>query len=246
MRENIRKRFLKRVLPILIALTLTVGVSLTVAAEKGGVGEDLTQVVEGGDNVTAGGENSIPEEQNPPLSDETNEKGGGLSHNNGENTTKSEDYAENIFEELYAAIEENADKIFSVLAFVGTLVVGVGYKSGLLPLLRNALSGLKGAIDGVKADGETTKALTDGKLQEISASLEKIEDELSDMKWQYESYEEICRDRESLRLIISGQIDMLYSIFMTSALPQYQKDEVGERISLMREELKKYAPSEEN
>ena len=28
---------------------------------------------------------------------------------------------------------------------------------------------------------------------------------------------------------------MLYSIFMTSALPQYQKDEVGARIAKMRE-----------
>ena len=33
------------------------------------------------------------------------------------------------------------------------------------------------------------------------------------------------------------QINMLYDIFMTSALPQYQKDAVGERISAMNKLL---------
>ena len=39
---------------------------------------------------------------------------------------------------------------------------------------------------------------------------------------------------EKLRFIIEGQIDMLYDIFMSSALPQYQKDAVGERIGKMK------------
>ena len=49
-----------------------------------------------------------------------------------------------------------------------------------------------------------------------------------------------------MRTILAGQIDMLYSIFMSSGLPQYQKDEIGEKIKEMREELKSYEAAVEN
>ncbi len=163
-----------------------------------------------------------------------------------------QDGRENIFENTYKLLEANADKIFSALAFIGTLIVGIGYKSGLIPLLREALSKLKNAIDGVKADGEEAKALTNEKLlllasrlDDISTTLEKEDLELEKIGTQLEDYEEFKAERESMRLILSGQIDMLYAIFMSSALPQYQKDEVGERISAMREELSAYEASAE-
>ena len=159
--------------------------------------------------------------------------------------------SENIFEEIYTVLEVNADKIFSILAFIGTLVVGVGYKSGLLPLLRDALSKLKGAIDNVKEDGERNNQITSDKITEISQAIEDINEslkknseELTRIEWQFESYEELCRERESMRTLIEGQIDMLYAIFMSSALPQYQKDEVGAKIGEMREELKSYGVKE--
>lgn len=166
-------------------------------------------------------------------------------------TDSETDTAENIFEEIYSVIELNADKIFSILAFIGTIVVSVGYKSGLLPLLRDALSKLKGAIDNVKEDGERNNQLTSDKITEISQSidginesLKKNSEELSRIEWQFEGYEELFRERESMKALIEGQIDMLYAIFMSSALPQYQKDEIGARIGEMREDLKSYGVKE--
>ena len=160
---------------------------------------------------------------------------------------EGEDLSVNVFDEIYGSMEANADKIFSILAFVGTLIVGVGYKSGLLPLLRDALSKLKSAIDGVKADGESSKALTEMKMAEISSAIddintaiEKNNGELERIEWQFESYEQLMAERRAMRAIIEGQIDMLYAIFMSSALPQYQKDEIGTRINAMREELSSY------
>ena len=38
-----------------------------------------------------------------------------------------------------------------------------------------------------------------------------------------------------MKIILSAQIDMLYDIFMTSSLPQYQKDAVSKRIGEMKE-----------
>ena len=155
------------------------------------------------------------------------------------------DYTQNIFEEIYNLLEKNADKIFSILAFIGTLVVGVGYKSGLLPLLREALAKLKSSIDGVKANSDEREAITSQKLKEIGSAVERIEAQLAIVENERVDYTELYRDRESMRVILAGQIDMLYAIFMSSALPQYQKDEIGERISEMREELISYESDEE-
>ena len=56
----------------------------------------------------------------------------------------------------------------------------------------------------------------------------------------------ILAERESMRTILLGQVDMLYAIFMSSALPQYQKDEIGIKIQEMREELASYENAVEN
>ena len=158
---------------------------------------------------------------------------------------------QNLFEEIYNLGVENADKIFSVLAFIGTLIVGVGYKSGLLPLLRDALSKLKGAIDQTKEENDKNSLTAKEKMEEISSSIEKIEEnirkngeELSRIEWQFESYEALLKERAALRTILARQIDMLYAIFMTSSLPQYQKEEIGEKIQKMREELNSYEIAE--
>lgn len=197
-------------------------------------------------NDHVGGDNSQNNLQNDTSNSESDSSSGDNLPENEQNGSDGGDFEKNVFEEIYHSLELNADKIFSILAFIGTLLVGVGYKSGLLPLLRDTLTKLKGAIDGVKADGEENKAKNEEKFAELSTNLQSIGNQLRDMKWQYESYDEICRERESMKVILQGQIDMLYAIFMTSTLPQYQKDEIGERISQMREELKKYESSEEN
>lgn len=187
--------------------------------------------------------------------DNTNEihdVGGELIEETSNITTESGDEGANIFDEIYGVMEENADKIFSILAFVGTIIVSVGYKSGLLPLLRDALSKLKASIDNVKAEGELNKALTESKMSEISKAIEDINSsiessngQLKKIEWQFDSCEQLMAERKCMRAILENQIDMLYAIFMSSALPQYQKDEIGTKIQEMREELASYEiPSE--
>ena len=180
-----------------------------------------------------------------PSDDTETDLGGESIPNNEKNTEPGGNYEKNLFDEIYAAIELNADKFLSALAFVGTLIVGVTYKSGLLPLLRDALTKIKGAIDGVKADGEQTRAETDATLSYIGHSLDEIREELDGIKWQYESYDQLVKERNALRTVIEGQVNMLYAIFMTSALPQYQKDEIGDKISEMKEVLRSYDEIEE-
>ena len=205
-----------------------------------------TEVYEAPNNEYASGENSTDNAIITPENTKESISSGDNTASDGTNQNEGGDYGNNLFEKLYRSLELNADKIFSVLAFIGTLLVGVGYKSGLLPLLRENLSRLKGTIDLVKADGEESKAKAEEKFTKLTSAIQEITDEIKDMKGGYKCYKEMNRQKESLRLILEGQIDMLYAIFMTSALPQYQKDEIGERINRMREELKIYESDEEN
>ena len=169
-----------------------------------------------------------------------------LSESNAENTSPdSEADEENIFEEIYLALESNADKIFSILAFVGTLIVGIGYKSGLLPLLGDALSKLKAAVDGLNENGERLNADTKERLLEMENSIQNMERELGKISSNMKHCDELINQRKSLGTLIEGQIDMLYAIFMSSSLPQYQKEEIGTRIQSMREELASYEKTTE-
>lgn len=158
---------------------------------------------------------------------------------------------ENVFAEIYAVIKANADKIFSALAFVGTLIVGAMYKSGLLPLLSDALGKFKGTLEGIKSENERYESLTGAKLSEMGVSIKNIEKSVEDtgsqiarIESELSVYEKALAERESMKIILSGQIDMLYSIFMASSLPQFEKEEIGNKIARMREELNSYEKQE--
>jgi len=158
---------------------------------------------------------------------------------------------ENVFAEIYSVIKANSDKIFSALAFIGTLIVGAMYKSGLLPLLSDALAKFKGMLDSIKAENERYESLSDAKMSEIGVSIKNIEKSIEDTNGEIERieselsvYEAALSERNSMKIILSSQIDMLYSIFMASSLPQFEKEEIGNKISKMREELNSYEKSE--
>lgn len=248
-----KEKMKKILLGLIIALIISLSVSIYVGAEDvlpTDESEGITDVAPSKDADTDADptdtDKSPDDTENGINTEENLTEGGDKMPNAEENSDGSGDCEKNLFDEIYAAIELNADKIFSALAFIGTLIVGLGYKSGLLPLLRDTLTKLKGAIDGVKAEGEQTRAETDLMLREINESIDEMRGELDSIKWQYESYDQIVKERHTLCTILNGQINMLYAIFMTSALPQYQKDEIGEMIRRMREELDSYEQIEEN
>lgn len=224
------------VLTLILSLMLCGGI--TAHAEDG---IDTYVADEGEESTEAMDDGATDADAEGALSPTPDENGS----ENGQTGGEISDASPNIFEEIYTALQLNADKIFSILAFIGTLIVGVGYKSGLLPLLRDAITKLKGSIDKVKDDEAARGVLTEENLQRINSSIEDMRKDLSEIKDQSAEVTELCYERESMRLILEAQIDMLYAIFMSSALPQYQKDEVGERISEMREELKLYESGEE-
>ena len=224
MKKRKNYKIIKTALVLIMALCITLGVGISSFAEE--VEENPENSINGGEFVKETPDFDAIGEENGTNLPATDSEGGADE--------------KNIFAEIYAAVEDNADKIFSILAFVGTIIVGIGYKSGLIPLLNDALSKLKGSLDGVRESGEKMNANTSVKIAEMEDSLKALEKNLNHISTHLEGYEALTVERGAMRKILEGQIDMLYAIFMSSALPQYQKDEVGEKIQSMREELASY------
>ena len=153
----------------------------------------------------------------------------------------------NIFNQIYDAAVLHAAEIFSLLSLVGTMVISYFYKKGLLPSVKSALSTLGGIVGNIKetsekqhADQLSSAQKLDERLCEFENTLEGYAKTLEDMEARLIAEREIYLQLEKTNMILSSQIDMLYDIFMTSALPQYQKEATGERINKMRKELESY------
>lgn len=157
-----------------------------------------------------------------------------------------------IGEAILAAIDEHSGEILSLLAFVGSIILALVYKLGLTPLVRGALSSMLNSLGVLKASVEESDSKCTGAvsiLEERIASTEEIvkrlDEAIATTTDAIKAEEANSGERADMRLIMQMQINMLYDIFMTSALPQYQKDAVGERISAMNKLLTDRAARED-
>ena len=159
---------------------------------------------------------------------------------------------ESFFKSLFEAFEDNLSQILSALAFIGSLIIMLCYKRGLLPLVKDALAAI-GA--GVKKLGEKTNEMNieagavteqiNGRLEDASRLLMAMEGALTTLTSRLDALESERDGRKKLCAVLSAEVDMLYEIFNSAALPQYLKDRVGERIAYMKAEISEMAQDEE-
>ena len=196
---------------------------------------------------------------NPAANEDSDTEGGAVdtqTNSDKEDTRTDEDAAsaegadisneddKNVFSIIYGEIMKNAGDIFSTLAFISSLLIAIAYKKGLLPALTRAVTGIEGALDKVKRSADETKAGMDEGYKEIAQKLSLFDESIEGYKRSLTSIEERLSglqndssEREKFKIIMASQIDLLYDIFMSSSLPQYQKEAVSARVVKMREEL---------
>ena len=216
-------KHLKRIFLTLTALILALSVSTSALAAEA-AGEDTAVIDAESDSaplITDGAENNAAQAPENPLEED-----------------------ENPFSAVFSVVTEYSGEIFSALAFLGTLIVAAAYKRGMLPTLKKALTGIKGALTDASDKTEATLTFVERRLGEIDEcidhasrtadgildTLEGLDGRISLMEGEYDG-------RAVMKTLMLSQIDMLYDIFMCSALPQYKKDEIGERVAAMKSEL---------
>lgn len=213
-----------RLFCLIAALCLMSGVCTVVsfAAE----GEELTD--------TAAKDNTLKTEEGAEAAPELSES----------NEDTQNEATSNVFALIYEGFEAHIGEILSALTLAGTVIVGYAYKKGLLPLVTSAVSAMQTTVGNIKKkqeeDAEDAKSgistIAD-KLAAVENSLSIFTDTLSTLEEKLEDRAEAISEREKIRTVMNSQIDMLYDIFMSSAIPQYQKEAVGTRVQRMKEEL---------
>ena len=184
------------------------------------------------------------------FAEETNAEGEGLTladevaQTDGESLPLADEgdgTDETFFGTLYEGVLAHLDEIFCAMTLVSSIFLAFAYKRGLLPVITGTLGkigtnvgqlGENTASFAGKIEAECERLVTKlGELEEkflgFEGALEKIEGELIPVA---ENGEKIERTERTL----TEQVEMLYELFMSSALPQYQKDAVAKRIADMR------------
>lgn len=151
---------------------------------------------------------------------------------------------ESIFAAVYEKVFSYSAEILCTLTLIASLAVVFFYKNGLIPMLKNGIGVLSGTVKGLKDAASTqeeslnafTEALN-GKLTLANGMLEKATASLDEVTKRLEGAEAMKRDTDTLKRVLLSEIDMLYDIFMSASLPQYEKDRIGERVGAMKASL---------
>ena len=208
--------------------------------------EDGIEITENG-NATVGESDFATDGINENGLDESSAAGTsntpvteGTTESNGE----KKDGTGNPFEALFNTVKAYATEIFCAMTFVGSLILAYAYKCGLIPIIKGGIGALSATVSGIRESAERGEKKTDElgravseRLKNAESTLDGISENLSLMATKLDKLEADGDEKRKLRIVMNAEVDMLYSIFMTSALPQYQKDEIGERIAKMREVL---------
>ncbi len=187
--------------------------------------------------------------QNEAVNEHT--EGDGESNEYGMHNSEGTEESENIFEDTYALIRANSDKLLSALAFIGSLILALAYKKGLLPTVNTAISSLASVVGGIKdaaekcgtASNDIKETLTD-KLGLTEKSLCGIAERLTALENSLSEINEEGKRGELIEKTLRAELDMLYEIFIASSLPEYQKEEIRGKMKTIRAGLSGGTPNE--
>ncbi len=150
----------------------------------------------------------------------------------------------NVFADVYSLILQHSDKILSALAFCASLFLAFTYRSGIVPLIKGGLNTLGATVtklqeEADKASEASVKTLTEAKdkLTDTEKCLSSLSEKLDCVEKRLSEAIEDKKSAEDMKIILESQIDMLYDIFMSSSIPLFQKEAVGEKISAMKKRL---------
>ena len=151
---------------------------------------------------------------------------------------------ENFLDTAWNSIEKNKDSILSTLSLAGSIILMLGYKNGLIPLIREGLSAIGSATKKMSEKTSELSEMSAGVLEKTELRIAKIETALTEMSeklsWAADTAkleERILKEGNITRDLMEGEIDMLYDIFMAAALPEYLKERIGERVSEMKKRI---------
>ncbi len=217
------------------------------AQTGGGANADSTQNNEETGATDESGDGAADESGNETA----DENGNGATDESGNETADESGNGENIFDSLYTAVTDNLDKILSSFAFIGSLLIAFTYKKGLLPAVNQSLSAIGGVVGnikeqtekGISSASENSEKITN-ELTNTQNLLNSIRERLESLETELNSASKTASEIDKFKSVLTAQTDMMYEIFMTSSLPQFQKDSIAGHIREIREKYLGVSPDE--
>lgn len=154
-----------------------------------------------------------------------------------------------VTETILAWCDKNIVSIFSGGSLLLSGILAIVIKKGLLPSLAKWLTKINNDLDSgvanVKTFAEAVSRSTDENMQKVADKIDpfleeaqkvtdfskKMEESLTDLQKQLDAN---ASDRAAMSVILKMQTDFLYSVFMAANLPEYQKQQMGERYNEMK------------
>lgn len=159
--------------------------------------------------------------------------------------TKESGEGVNFFEKLYLTLSDYVSEIFCLLAFVGSFLIALLYKKGLVPLVKGALGAIGGTVNKIKdvteSHAESQMGITAGLTEALDRAYTLIEGQgalLVDVQKRLDELSGDKNEKEKIKIVLESEVELLYDIFMSSALPEYQKDAVAKRLKAIRAVIK--------
>lgn len=168
--------------------------------------------------------------------------GGGMDTGNdvlpNEFTDSNKDNVEPVSRSFRNALSEHLGEIIGSVTLIMTAVVAILYKRGLVPSVSGAISALNASTGNVMNKMYAYAQSTDEAMEKLAEDISPVSDAVLDFSEKYislisdvsavtEKMKIILSSEENLKKLIHMQCEILYSVFMSSNIPQYQKDYLG-------------------
>ena len=149
------------------------------------------------------------------------------------------------FSMLYEAAAAHVTEIFSAIAAAGALVIALCYRKGLIPLLKNGIGAIGSATKewGKSAEnyGKEAKEICQNANDYIHILGEKAEQTqncILSIEQKISKLGDRMEETEQIKAVLEGQMDMLYDVFLSSSLPEFEKERVSLRMEKMKQALR--------
>lgn len=235
---------MKKVMRIFMTVALAAALFLVPATAFAREADAAVYTAEAEDKLYASAD-VVTDEDGTYTDNASDENTENLENELGDNAEDTDiENRKNGFDKIYDAAMAHVSEILSLAAFIGSLICAVIYKSGLMPLIERGLGGIKNAAQKIKeatdraeCDNKTSLGYINDKMCELEMAISEMQETIKSATKAMESSVEARAHQARIDGLLSGELDMLYDIFMSSALPEYEKARVGERVAKLKEEL---------
>lgn len=145
---------------------------------------------------------------------------------------------------LYDRIASHLPEIFSALSLLGAAIIGFTYKRGLLPALRDGIGSIGEATKEWGRSAENHTKNIEEICENVNNSIHFIEDfakktsaSLKNCEEKISMLDDQKKENEKLGILMNAQVDLLLDVFLSSSLPQFEKERVCKRAEEMKAAL---------